>query len=63
VIVLSPAASCDALSGKLAAVELAPVGSSVAVSSKLDPSIRFTVPLGAPPTPGMAVTVTVRVVV
>ena len=60
--VLSPLASCDALSGILAAVELTPVGSSVAVSSKVAPLMMLTVPLGAPPPPGMAVTVTVRVV-
>ena len=58
--VLSPCASCDALSGKVAAVVLTPVGISVAVSSKVPPLMMLTVPLGAPPAPGMAVTVTVR---
>ena len=60
--VLSPPASCDALSGRVAADELTPVGSSVAVSSKVSPLMMFTVPLGVPPPPGMAVTVTVNVV-
>ena len=61
--VLAPPASCDALRRQeLTAVKLGPVGSSVADSRKVGPSIRFPVPLGAPPTPGLAVTVTVRVV-
>jgi hypothetical protein len=60
--VLEPAASCDALSGILAAVELTPVGNNVAVSNNVDPLMMFTVPLGAPPPPGLAVTVAVRVV-
>jgi hypothetical protein len=60
---LSPSASCDALRGRVAAVVLTPVGISVAVSSKVFPDLlMLTVPLGAPPLPGMAVTVTVRVV-
>ena len=60
--VLAPVASCDALSGILTAVVVAPVGSSVCVDSKVDPSMKFTVPLGAPPPPGLAETVAVRVV-
>ena len=62
VSLLSPSASCDAPSGRVAAVVLTPVGISVAVSSKVFPRRMLTVPLGAPPLPGMAVTVTVRVV-
>src|SRR5208282_5194046 len=40
--VLAPGASCDALSGRLAADVLALVGSSVCVASKVDPSMKFT---------------------
>ena len=60
--VLAPVASCDALSGILAEVVSTPVGSSVCVDSKVDPSMKFTVPLGAPPPAGLAVTVAVRLV-
>jgi hypothetical protein len=59
---LAPTESCDALSGKLAADSVALVGNSVSVSSKVEPSIKFTVPLGTPPPPGLAETVAVRVV-
>lgn len=60
--VLLPNASCPALRGILAALELTPVGSNVAVSSKAAPFMMLTVPLGVPAPPGMAVTRTVRVV-
>ena len=57
-----PNASCPALRGIVAALELTPVGSNVAVSSKAAPFMMLTVPLGVPPPPGMALTLTVRVV-
>jgi hypothetical protein len=38
------------------------VGSSGRFFSKVDPSMKFTVPLGTPPPPGLADTVTARVV-
>jgi len=60
--VLTPGASWDALSGMLAEVVLTPVGIRVCVDSKVDPFMNFTVPLGAPPPAGMAVTVAVSVV-
>ena len=60
--VLAPVASSDALSGMLAEVVLTPVGNRVCVDSKVDPSMKLTVPLGAPPTAGLAVTVVVSVV-
>jgi len=60
--VLAPVASWDALSGMLAEVVLTPVGNSVCVDSKVDPSMNFTVPLGAPPPAGVAVTVAFSVV-
>ena len=56
-----PFASCDALSGMLAEVVLTPVGSRVCVDNVVDPCMKFTMPLGAPPPAGLAVTVTVRV--
>ena len=52
VIVFAPFASCDALSGRLAAEVLALVGTSVCVDSNADPNMNFTVPLGTPPPPG-----------
>jgi hypothetical protein len=58
---LAPGASCDALSGRVATESAALVGSSGRFFSKVDPSIKFTVPLGTPP-PGLADTVTVRLV-
>jgi hypothetical protein len=60
--VLAPGASWDALSGRVAADSVALVGSSGRFFSKVDPSMKFTVPLGTPPPPGLADTVTVRVV-
>jgi hypothetical protein len=60
--VLGPCASCEALSGKLAADVLAPVGSRVRVDNSVDPSMKLTVPLGTPPPPGTADTETVSVV-
>ena len=60
--VLAPVASWDALSGMLAEVVLTPVGSRVWVDNKVDPFMNFTVPLGAPPPAGLAVTVAVSVV-
>lgn len=59
VTAFEPIASCDALSGTLAEVVLPPVGSNVWVDSKVDPSMKFTVPLGAPPPAGLAMTVAV----
>jgi len=61
--VLEPSSSLAALSGKLAADSVALVGSSVCVDSNVDPRKNFTVPLGTPPPPGTADTVTVKVVV
>jgi len=60
--VLAPSASCDALSGRVAADSVALVGSRGRFFSNLDPSMNSTVPLGTPPPPGLADTVTVRVV-
>jgi hypothetical protein len=60
--VFAPTASCDALSGILAEDSTTLVGNNVSVSSKVDPSMKFTVPLGTPPPPGLAETVTVSVV-
>ena len=62
VSVLVPGASSEALSGRLAADSVALVGSSVCVDSKLELSTMFAVPLGTPPPPVLAETVTVRVV-
>jgi hypothetical protein len=39
------------------------MGSSASFFSKVDPCMKATVPLGTPPPPGMAATVTIRVVV
>jgi hypothetical protein len=61
--VLAPGTSRDALSGRVAADSVALAGSSVRFFSKVDPSMNFTVPLGIPPPPGLADTVTVSVVV
>ena len=61
-MVLAPCGSCEALSGMLAAEVVALVGSRVCVESNIDPSMKFTVPLGTPALPGMAETVTVSVV-
>jgi hypothetical protein len=60
--VLAPCASSDALSGRLAADSVALSGTSVSVPSKVEPSMKLIVPLGAPPSPGLAETVAVRVV-
>ena len=62
VSVLSPGASCDALSGRVATDSVAPAGVSVSFFSTFDPSMKSTVPLGTPPPPGLADTVTVNVV-
>jgi hypothetical protein len=62
VIVLAPCANCDALTGRLAAEVVAPVGSRVCCASRFDPSMKFTVPLGTPAPPGTAETATIRVV-
>jgi hypothetical protein len=59
---LAPFASCDALSGKLAVDSVALAGNSVSVPSNVDPSIKFTVPLGTPPSPGLTKAVAVKVV-
>jgi hypothetical protein len=55
--------SSDALSGRLAADSVALAGTNVSVPSNVDRSMNFTVPLGTPPSPGLAETVAVRVVV
>ena len=60
--VFAPWVSCDALSGRLAADSVALTGISVCLFSKVDPRMKFTVPLGTPPPPGLATTLTVRVV-
>ena len=58
---LAPGASSDALSGRFAADSVPLTGTSVSVPSKVDPSMKFAVPLGTPPSPGLAETVAVTV--
>jgi len=54
--------SSDALSGSLAADFVALAGTNVSVPSKVDPRMKLMVPLGTPPSPGLAETVAVKVV-
>ena len=60
--VFAPGASFDALSGKVAKDSAALAGNNGSFFSKAELSMKLTVPLGTPPPPGLADTVTLRVV-
>jgi hypothetical protein len=60
--VFAPRASFDALRGKVAKDSVALIGINGSFFSNPELSIKFTVPLGTPPPPGLADTVTFTVV-
>jgi hypothetical protein len=62
VIALAPGISCEALMGKLTSEVVGPVGRRVCSASNFDPSRKSTLPLGTPAPPGVAETMTRRVV-
>ena len=62
VIVLAPNISCEVLMGKRTAEVVGPVGRRVSLASKFEPSRKSTLPLGTPAPPGVAETLTCRLV-